>query len=771
MAKQNSKKEEFKKPVSKKNSQYLILPWWAKNSGAFFLITLVTFLLYFNTLQHEYSVDDAIVITENMYTQQGVKGIKDILTHDTFLGFFKVEKNLVAGGRYRPLSLVTFAIEKEYFGDSPHTSHFINVLMYALCGIFIYLMLKQLFRNADDRIEKWQLLPLLTTLLFIAHPIHTEAVANIKGRDEIMSMLFCSIGSWLLLNYMDSGKSMLKVVLSFICFFLGMLSKENAVTFFLTVPLMWWLFRNGELKNIIQVIIPIAGATVIFIILRQYFTNTSAAIFLLIIPYMYWLFRKDELKSIIKLMIPLAIATVIFLILRQKFTNTAIGKEVNEIMNNPFFGMSLSEKFATIIFTFGKYLWLLLLPLKLTSDYYPFEITVQSFGSVWVIVTLLITVAAILISVMQLKKQPFISFSILFFGLTFSVVSNLVFPVGTFMSERFLFMPSLGFCLIVAYGIIRFSEFLMKKENQTNNNPFHLAQFSLAIFSIIMLCYSGRTIARNPAWKDNFTLFMTDIHNSPNSAKMNNAAGGELIAQSDKDTNPAEKKKKTEQAKIYLKKALALYPKYSNAYLLLGNAYLKGDKDYPAAFHYYKEGMLMYPGYTLAYNNMKILMGNWKDYPAQRDSILVYLKSSPNDPVPYYFLGSLMENLNKPDSALMEYRKALKLVPGFAEALLQTGMIYGKYFNKLDSSVFYLEKSIKANPDIAESYENLGTAYGMQNNLSAAINILNEGLKRFPNDSKLYYNLGVSYQISGNAAKAKECMDKSKQLEQSIKTQ
>ena len=723
MAKQNFKKEELKKPVPKKNSQYLILPWWAKNSGAFFLITLVTFLLYFNTLQHEYSVDDAIVITENMFTQQGVKGIKDILTHDTFLGFFKVEKNLVAGGRYRPLSLVTFAIEKEYFGDSPHTSHFINVLMYAICGFFIYLMLKQLFQNADDRIKKWQLLPLLTTLLFIAHPIHTEAVANIKGRDEIMSMLFCSIGSWLLLNYLASGKSMLKVVLSFICFLLGMLSKENAVTYFLVIPLM------------------------------------------------YWLFRQSDLKGFIKLMVPLASATVIFLILRQSFTHTSINKEVNEIMNNPFFGMSSSEKFATIIFTFGKYLWLLLLPLKLTSDYYPFEITVKSFNSIWVILTLLITVGAIVISVLQFKKQPIITFSILFFGLTFSVVSNLVFPVGTFMNERFLFMPSLGFCLIVAYGIIRFSEFLMKKENQTNNNPFHLAQFSLAIFSIIMLCYSGRTIARNPAWKDNFTLFMTDIHNSPNSAKMNNAAGGELIAQSDKDTNPAEKKKKTEQAKIYLKKALALYPKYSNAYLLLGNAYLKGDKDYPAAFHYYKEGMLMYPGYTLAYNNMKILMGNWKDYPAQRDSILVYLKSSPKDPVPYYFLGSLMENLNKPDSALMEYRKALKLVPGFAEALLQTGMIYGKYFNKLDSSVFYLEKSIKANPDIAESYENLGTAYGMQNNLSAAINILNEGLKRFPNDSKLYYNLGVSYQISGNAAKAKECMDKSKQLEQTLKTQ
>lgn len=236
MAKKNTKPSELKKTDSKSRNlkpEMRNYPWWAKNSGSFFLITLVTFVLYFNTLQHEYSVDDAIVITENMYTQQGAKGISDILTHDTFLGFFKVEKNLVAGGRYRPLSLVTFALEKEYFGDSPHTSHFVNVLLYALCGIFIFLMLKQLFKNADERISKLQLLPLITTLLFIAHPIHTEAVANIKGRDEIMSMLFCSMGSWLLLQYMDSGKSMMKMILSFVCFFLGMLSKENAVTFFL----------------------------------------------------------------------------------------------------------------------------------------------------------------------------------------------------------------------------------------------------------------------------------------------------------------------------------------------------------------------------------------------------------------------------------------------------------------------------------------------------------------------------------------------------------
>ena len=722
MAKKNQRHEEKKIPKQKIRNpkpETRNLKWWAKDSGAFLLIALTTFILYFNTVQFDYAQDDAIVITENMYTQQGAKGISDLLTHDTFFGFFKVEKNLVAGGRYRPLSLVTFALEKEWFGEAPHTSHLINLLLYALCGIFIYLMLKQLFKNAQEKYARMQLLPLIATLLFIAHPMHTEAVANIKGRDEIMSMLFCSLGSWLLLQYMDSGKSFLKMLLSFVCFFLAMLSKENGVTFFLVVPLMWWLFR------------------------------------------------KAEMKSFVRLMIPIGAATGLFLFLRQLYTHTALDKEVNEIMNNPFFGMSVREKYATIFYTFGKYLWLLLFPLKLTSDYYPFEVTAQSFSSVPVLIMLAIIAFAIFLIVKMWKREPIIAFSILFFGLTFSVFSNLVFPVGTFMSERFVFMPSLGFCLLVAFGIYRLSDLLLKRETVTSNLP--LAKSALALLSFIMLAYTVRAITRNPVWENDYMLFTNDVLISPSSAKANNAAGGVLIDYADREPDPAKKKQMTDQAKVYLKKALSLYPKYSNAYLLLGNAYLKGDKDYPSAFYYYKEGMLIYPGYTLAYKNMKVLMSNWKDFNAQRDSISVYIQQSPRDPVPYYFMGSLFENQNKPVSALAQYKKSLQLTPNFAEALLQTGMIYGKYFNRLDSSIFYLEKSIAANPDIQESYENLGTAYGMNLNLPAAINILNEGIKRFPNDSKLYYNLGVSYQIGGNKIKADECMAKAKQLEQAIK--
>jgi len=82
-----------------------------QNKKIYLILFIFTFLLYGNTLTHDFALDDAIVITDNDFTKKGIRGIPDILTNDTFTGFFGVKKNLVSGGRYRPLSLVLFAIE------------------------------------------------------------------------------------------------------------------------------------------------------------------------------------------------------------------------------------------------------------------------------------------------------------------------------------------------------------------------------------------------------------------------------------------------------------------------------------------------------------------------------------------------------------------------------------------------------------------------------------------------------------------------------------
>ncbi|MEZ4984142.1 MAG: hypothetical protein R2795_03750, partial [Saprospiraceae bacterium] len=180
-------------------------------------------LLYANTLGHDYAQDDAIVITDNMFTTQGMKGIPGLFTYDTFFGFFKVEgkAKLVSGGRYRPLTPAMFAVEYALFGDKPGVMHFFNALWYGLTVVVLYQVLLLLFGQRaawDDRLKNsaaiyW--IPLLATLVFAAHPLHTEAVANIKGRDEIITLL----GSLAALGLLLKGR-LPHLVGAGVCFFL-----------------------------------------------------------------------------------------------------------------------------------------------------------------------------------------------------------------------------------------------------------------------------------------------------------------------------------------------------------------------------------------------------------------------------------------------------------------------------------------------------------------------------------------------------------------------
>ncbi|MEZ4950405.1 MAG: hypothetical protein R2784_13615 [Saprospiraceae bacterium] len=99
MAKKNktTRQEKMNTPVS---SVPIEGKWYDNKSLVSWLIFLVSFLLYANTLSHGYTQDDAIVITDNEFTQKGIAGIPDILKYDTFRGFFKVEgkDKLVARG-------------------------------------------------------------------------------------------------------------------------------------------------------------------------------------------------------------------------------------------------------------------------------------------------------------------------------------------------------------------------------------------------------------------------------------------------------------------------------------------------------------------------------------------------------------------------------------------------------------------------------------------------------------------------------------------------
>ena len=611
-------------------------------------------LLYLNTLGHDYAQDDAIVIYDNMYTTQGVSGIPGLFKYDTFFGFFKEEGKaaLVSGGRYRPLTPILFAIEWQLFGRNPFVGHLINILLFGILGVLIFFTITRLLSGCENH----QLIAFITALIFIAHPIHTEVVANIKGRDEIVSLLASISALYLVLKKIDLDK-ISNIWFGAFILFLGLLSKENAITFLAIIPISLYFFREMSFTKSIS--------------------NT----------------------------IPFLIAAVGFIALRTAVLGFDFGGTPTELMNNPFMKIdgsnyvpfSTGEKFATISFTLGKYIQLLFFPHPLTHDYYPRHIEMMQFSDPEVLLSVLMYLLLIGFAIIGWKKKLLLSYCILFYLASLSIVSNIVFPIGTNMSERFLFMPSLGFALAISYGFVLFYERFDKR----------LAV--LVLLAIPVLGLAAKTVHRNKVWKDDFTLFTNDINVSKNSAKLNNAVGGALSNKYYGEEDLNLKTEKLNEAIMRLNKAIEIHPNYKNPYLIRANCYhFLGD--YKKAEQSYIAALNLDPGFEDALTNQAINyreMG--KQFGAEKGdlvSAIKYLKTSldmnPTDYETVRLLGIAHGNANNNQEAISYFTRALELSPNSADAHANLAKAYGSAGDELKSQEF-ANKAKNIDPNVFEN--------------------------------------------------------------------
>ncbi len=545
------KKKKLKKKGKKLSAQW---QWLSRTKPIAIALFVLGVLLYANTFQHDFAQDDAIVITDNMFTTEGVQGLSGLFQYDTFYGFFKEEgkDKLVSGGRYRPLTPAMFAIEYELFGESPGIMHVLNALWYGLTVMMLYLVLLQLFTGRskwDDQLNSWAvyLIPLGAALLFAVHPIHTEAVANIKGRDEIMTLLGSLTALWLVLR-----GGFWPTILAALSFFIALLSKENAITFLGVVPLALY-----------------------------YFT-------------------KDNVVEIIKKTAPLLAVAILFLVIRGSILGWSLGEPSMELMNNPFrkveqgvwVDFTAGERSATITYTLGKYAQLLVVPSPLTHDYYPRHVEIMSWSNWKVVLSLLFYLGLLTYGLIGLVKRDIGSFAVLVYLGTLSIVSNVLFPVGTNMSERFLFMPSIGFGLLIVWLAVKY----LKKQ-----------QVILGLIGGYALILAVLTLMRNPAWEDNYTLFTTDIHTSSNSAKLRNAMAGELSVQWSKLTAAQQPQRldMLEEALGHINEAVRIHPTYKQAFFIKGNI-LNYLKRYDESIAAYQRAQQIDPNYQQAFDNMMI---------------------------------------------------------------------------------------------------------------------------------------------------------------------
>jgi tetratricopeptide (TPR) repeat protein len=360
----------------------------------------------------------------------------------------------------------------------------------------------------------------------------------------------------------------------------------------------------------------------------------------------------------------------------------------------------MAERYATISHTLGRYLLLLVFPHPLTHDYYPKTIAVMSWTHWSVLVSLALYLGALGWAIWKFRSRCRISFLVFFYLLTLFVVSNLPFTVGTNMAERFLYMPSLAFCTAAALALVRAGILFSSARPQGRLAPGNTA---LLLALLVIVPFSLKTLHREQAWKDNITLFSTDISVSARSAKLQNALGCELLIESARPENSSLRVEMVEQAAGHLEEAVRLYPEYTQAWTGLGDvSYTRGD--YRTAVMHYDRTLAIAPEAANARQRKAQALADWGKVEFSRgryNEAFQRLQQSvavvEGNPDSWVAMGAALGKLGRRSEAIRAFRRAVALDPEFAPAYLNLGAAYIQSGEQQRGRQF-LEKAYRLDP-------------------------------------------------------------------------
>lgn len=402
------------------------------------LLLGVAMLVYGNTLWNAFTLDDGLYIVHNPRVTSGsIRGLFEPTTLNNVI---------------RPVTFATFALNWALGGVQPFGYHLFNLLLHAAVTLMLYLLLRKLLESIPDG----STVAFAAALLFAVHPIHTEAVASIAGRSELLAVAFL-LAAWLL-HVEDKG------ILALFCFLLAMMSKESAIVFLLLA--LAGDYARNKLKPV-----------------RQY--GLIAAL------------------------------TVLYLGVFWKLKGGRFGQKGVDFLDNPLGSLPVSLRIPNALRIAWKYVGLHIYPGTLSSDYsYNAILLYAKWRSLAPAVVATLCVLGIWIWALWTRKNAwFFAGAIYLVG--FAVTANVLIPTGTLMGERLAYLPSAGFCLLVALLWVRFGKY---------HRPL-----AWTVLSIIAAALAARTVGRNRDWRDNFTLYSAAVQAVPRSAKAHAGLGTEYL--------------------------------------------------------------------------------------------------------------------------------------------------------------------------------------------------------------------------------------------------
>lgn len=438
----------------------------SRHAEALAILAALVLMAYANSFSGGFVVDGRPLILESARVHS-VTGhhLKEILFHGYTWPAFD-------SGLYRPFTTLSYLVNYAILGDAdqPVGYHWTNCLLHAANAFLAYLLALRLVRQYQPA--------LFAAALWAMHPICTEAVTNIAGRPEELAT-FGVLGALLLYVYAgeESGRRrLLRRIAIVAAATVAVFSKESGV---MVLPL--------------AVLYDFAYRTRLGCTSRERLRELAAG------------FRQFFWKDYVCLALPvLVMLCVRWLVLRQD------GAMEIPFVDNPISGAGFLVGRATAVGAIARYLWLLVWPRTLSSDYSFNQIPLFQWHSMsWVQWSSVAAVAGLLLLAAFCYRRGRTGFFLLgLSALTLLPAANLAVIAGTIMAERLLYLPAVGFGAAVAIGVHRLA-------HRLGWHPMAAA----AALGAIVVAYGARTYERNPDWLNNETVFASAAQTAPDSVK------------------------------------------------------------------------------------------------------------------------------------------------------------------------------------------------------------------------------------------------------------
>lgn len=714
-------------------------------SDAFVALVLgiLGFLSFYSSIDGDFVFDDTEAIINNKDLNLDTP-VEELFRHD-FWGTYVTHN--ASHKSYRPLTVLSFRFHVWWNKGKldPFHFHLLNLLLHGVATSLSYPVFGKLF-NIENL---WLSKAFVAALLFAVHPIHTETVAGVVGRADLLCTIFSFLSFLVYCNSLKSDspiKTITTMTFSGALAGVGMLCKEQGITIIGVCCIYDLLIVTRThpfdfLSNLNLIKINLHSSKI------SSYNRTSMSLTTFA--------KKHQLVLVRHIMLLLAGSLLLyFRCWIMNFTQPVF----REIDNPHSFAESFIERVLNYNYLYALNAWLLLCPEWLCFDWsmgcIPLITINTGFNDIRLLAIIFFWTVFISVTATNLtfpftaeKREVLLALSCIV--VPFSVASNVLFRVGFVIAERILYLPSVGYCMLIAIGIQQLKAHF---KNTSLINVFLM---------FLLITNTFRCHQRAVEWRNEKDLFTSGLRVCPLNAKVH--------------YNFAKHSSNPSIAIKHYRRAISLYPDYEQAMNNLANV-LRENGNITESESLLRKAILIRPDFAAAWMNLGIVLANTNRYDEALECYNYALTYRKNYPDCYYNLGNLFLSQKLYNEAFIAWKQATSLKPTHSIAwnnmivMLDSIGEFDKAQSLATEALMYLPNDSALHFNLANTLGKKGYYENAEQHFLTAINLKKNEALYHTNLGVLYHRWKKYHQAENEYMKALKLNPNLKNVDQNLKT-